>query len=194
MTCASFLQCFGGIERGPTAFAAHSAGGGNEPGGVGGEEWGGQGHHLQAGDGAEGGLSLHHPQARRWPGGTASDARGRRRVPGRAGAFRERASEQIRTGQEGRVLGRPLLVKDGYTDNLDVMACRKLRPKSGGPGSSAPTVSSGWGAYPKRAFTLSLPIPLRHQGVRAGPDRKAGRREGRFPTIPASNRSPSCAR
>src|SRR5215208_5134277 len=97
------------MEHGPSAFAAHSAGGCDESGGVGREEWGGAGYDLEARDGAEGGVSIHDPQARCRSRSKATDADRWRRVSGRVaprGTVRDEAFGEDRTRKEDRVLER----------------------------------------------------------------------------------------
>src|SRR5919107_3142747 len=97
------------MEHGSSAFAAHSAGGCDEPGGVGREEWGGSGYDLEARDGAEGSVPIHDPQARGRSGSKTTDADRRCRVSRRAapgGTVREEAFGEERTRKEDRILER----------------------------------------------------------------------------------------
>src|SRR3712207_9046649 len=82
-----FYVVFGGESVGHPASAEFSAAGDHEPGGVGGEEWGSAGHHLEAGEWASQGVPDDDPQARGWP---------------RRGAAAVARSEERRVGKECR--------------------------------------------------------------------------------------------
>src|SRR5215212_9370360 len=106
-TRVPLLQClyklfavFGGNGFGFTASTQLPAAGGDEPGAVGAEERGGAGHHLQAGDRAAQGVSIHDPQIGRRPRSGAADAvrrRGFEDVAG-GGSFSKEAGGQQEDG------------------------------------------------------------------------------------------------
>ncbi|CAA9467841.1 MAG: hypothetical protein AVDCRST_MAG25-1728, partial [uncultured Rubrobacteraceae bacterium] len=88
---------------GASVFEGPASAGDHEPGAVGGEEWGGARHDLEARNWPAKGVSDHHPQARRRPRHRAPDAGRRRRVPGVRAAPGGRARGD-RGEQEDRVL------------------------------------------------------------------------------------------